>query len=79
MAIGDIQKFSFIVEDAEMIAELITRSAIFEQIYLYRESATTANLRQALSKLYNAVVLYLSEARKYFKDSSLSKSFYGYS
>lgn len=64
-----ISKISFIVEDAKIVAELITSFTIFEQIYLQREPPTTVSLRQVLARLYEARLIYLSKAKKYFKQS----------
>lgn len=71
---SDVSSLAFIIEDAEMIAELITRCAIFEKVYLKRISGSTFNLRQNLTKLYETIILYLSEARKFFGQNSVSMS-----
>lgn len=75
VAVSDISAFSFVVEDAEMISETITRFATFEQIYLQSTSSVVVKLRSELEKLYRGIVNYLVELRKYFEQSSLSKCF----
>jgi len=57
-----------------MIAELVTRCTLLEQIYLNRSSAGTFNLRRHLTRLYETITLYLSEAKRFFAQSSLSMS-----
>jgi hypothetical protein len=72
IAVGDISTFAFVVEDAEMIAGLVARCAVLEQLYLHGTSATTMKLKDALSKLYKAIISYFSEAKRYFQQNSLS-------
>ena len=56
------------VEGVEHVSNLITRYAIIEKLYL-RTNATEAaddQLKQAIVKLYSAVLEYLSKAARYY-------------
>ena len=49
---------------------MISRYAIFEDIYLRRPSMATEELQDALIGLYAAVLLYLSRAKSFFEQST---------
>lgn len=54
-----------------MVSNLITRYAIVEKLYLQHESKSIADdimeqLSQAIFKLYTAVLVYLSKAKRYY-------------
>ena len=73
IAISDIAKFGFVVEGAEVIARMISRYAIFEDIYLHRTSKATQELRDALVLLYTTMLLYLSKAKRFFEQNSAKR------
>ena len=78
IAAGDINKFAFVVESAETIARSISRYATFEQIYLGHDASASRaveGLKKALVKLYAAILIYLSKAKKYFEESTPSQFF----
>ena len=60
------------VEGMELISNLITRYAIFEDLYLQRTSTVVDQLSQSLVNLYAAVLKYLSEARRYYSQNTAS-------
>ena len=70
---NDFNKFASVVEGATLIAELICRYAIFEDLYLRYSSPATDELKRALVKLYTAAMIYLSKAKNYFDQNSASK------
>ncbi|KAH8589487.1 hypothetical protein B0O99DRAFT_333678 [Bisporella sp. PMI_857] len=72
IAVNDFNKFSFVIESAELIAELICRCAIFEDVYLQPSSPVGDELQRALVNLYVAVMVYLSKVKGYF-DQNLAK------
>ena len=52
------------------MSRMISRYAIFEDIYLRRPSMATEELQDALIGLYTAVLLYLSRAKSFFEQST---------
>ncbi len=73
IAVSDMVKFGFIVEGAEVIARMISRYALFEDIYLHRTSKAVQELEDALVRLYTAILLYLSEAKEFFEQNSAKR------
>ena len=73
IAVSDMLKFSFVVEGAEVIARMISRYAIFEDIYLHRASKATQELQDALVRLYTTILLYLSKAKDFFEQNSAKR------
>lgn len=72
MVTGDFQSYASMVESMELVARLVTRYAIFEELYLQEPSKTTALLAQALVKLYAQILTFLAKAVKYFTQGSTS-------
>jgi hypothetical protein len=60
------------IEEAALIAELICRYAIFEELYLQSASPATDELKRALVQMYAAIMVYLSKAKRYFDQNSAS-------
>ena len=54
------------VTGMEFVSSLIIRYIEFERLYLSRPSALMDPLKEALCSLYAAVLVYLSQARRYF-------------
>ena len=50
----------------EHISNLITRYAIFENLYLHRVSAARDQLAASIVRLYATVLIYLSKASRYY-------------
>ena len=61
------------VEGAASIAEMISRYAIFEELYLQSASSAANKLKGALVQLYAATMIYLSKAKSYFDQNTGSK------
>ena len=77
MAVGDINKFGFVVEGAEMIAYSISRFAIFEETYLHHTNSSMESvkaLEEAMIRLYASIFVYLARAKKYFDQKTASPS-----
>jgi hypothetical protein len=53
-------------EGLEHVSNLITRYAIFENLYLHVDSAVEGQLADAIVGLYTAILTYLSKARRYY-------------
>lgn len=70
VAVGDIDKFDFVVEGAESIARMIARYAIYEDIYLRHTSKASVELENALVRLYSTILSYQSKAKSFFDQSS---------
>ncbi|KAF6230805.1 hypothetical protein HO173_010921 [Letharia columbiana] len=78
LAVSDITNFAFIVEGAETMARSISRYATFEQIYLpYNSTASRAmkRLKDALVRLYAAILIYLAKAKRYFEEHTPKRMF----
>ena len=60
------------VQGMELVSNLITRYAIFEDLYLQRISTVADQLSQSLVNLYAAVLKYLSETRRYYSQNTAS-------
>ena len=74
MAVNDRRVFGEMLENLETVSHLITRFAMFEELYLQRKSAACAELQTTVISLYAEVLAFLAKARKYFQTSTRSKS-----
>ncbi|KAL8789942.1 MAG: hypothetical protein Q9195_006603 [Heterodermia aff. obscurata] len=74
VAVNDTQIFGATIESLETISRLITRYAIFEQLYLQRVSAARGQLLEALALLYAEILTVLANATKYFGTSTLVRT-----
>ena len=75
MAVGDINKFNFVVEGAEKIAYTISRFAIFERIYLHHATPVIDSakaLEEGLVRLYASIFVYLARSKRYFDQNTAS-------
>ncbi len=61
------------VEGAEMIARLIGRCNIFQNIHLHRKMLASKELEEALVRLYAMMILYLSKAKRFFEQTSVKR------
>ena len=73
VAVNDKKNFEELIESLEAISHLITRYAIFEELYLQRESAARHELEDMIVHLYAEVLTFLAKARKYLQNSATSK------
>ncbi|KAK3168532.1 hypothetical protein OEA41_004980 [Lepraria neglecta] len=74
VAVGDIEKFSFMIEGLEIIAYTIDHYAIFENIYLRSPvSSVVGKLNDALTAFYEVILKYLAKAKHYFEEKSGSR------
>ena len=73
VAVNDIQTFGTMVESLELISRLITRYAIFEELYIQRASTLRGELLKALVILYAKILTVLADATKYFRTSILGE------
>jgi hypothetical protein len=71
--VNDFEKYDFVVEGVEFIARLIARYAIFESLYLQRPGSIVDRLREALVRLYGAVLKFLSKSKAYYEQNTLGK------
>lgn len=73
VAVNDKKNFEELIESMEVVSHLITRYAIFEELYLQRESAARHELEDKIVRLYAEVLTFLAKARKYLQSSATSK------
>ena len=72
--VNDIDNFHFVLEGAEVIGRSISRSAIFQQIYLRRTPTQASSaLEAALIRLYSAIMLYMAAAKRYFEQKTATR------
>ena len=60
------------MEDIALITQMISRYAVFEDVYVRSMSTADDELEKALIQLYTAILIYLSKATKYFQENSAS-------
>ncbi|MCJ1332013.1 hypothetical protein MMC10_008705 [Thelotrema lepadinum] len=71
--VNDSNKFAAVIEGIEIIAELICRYAIVEDLYPQSSSAAGIELEKALVKLYAAILTCLSRARRYLEERKAAR------
>jgi hypothetical protein len=62
-----------VVEGLAQTAELISRYAVTEALYLQNKSEATKELERALVRLYADTLSYLSKAKQYVEQGTASK------
>jgi len=72
-SVNYVEKFGFIVAGVEILSHVVTRYAIFEDLYLDRAGQGSKELKKGLISLYASILLYLSKAKRFLEDSRLSK------
>ena len=70
---NDKKTFEELIESLEAVSHLITRYAMFEELYLQRESAARHELEDMIVCLYAEVLTFLAKARKFLQSSATSK------
>jgi hypothetical protein len=73
IAVNDSIKFTQVIVGLAHMAELICRYAVTEALYLQGTSKASEELQRAVVKLYTIVLRYLSKARQYFEQGTLSQ------
>lgn len=73
MARNDFDKFGFVLEGTELIARVIGRSAIFEDLYLSDAYQARDKLQESLLQLYTTILVYLSKAQRYYRQNTLTR------
>lgn len=73
VAVSDKQVFGATLEGLETISHLITRYAIFEDLYMQRDTAARGGLEAMLTGLYAEVLISLAKTKKYFQTPTASK------
>lgn len=74
VAVNDTQTFGAMAEGVEFVSNLITRYTIVEQLYLQNPSTAKDQLIKAITKLYAAVLKYLSKANRFYGRKSAGES-----
>jgi hypothetical protein len=74
VAVNDTETFGAMAEGVEFVSNLITRYMIVEQLYLQKFSTAKDQLIQAITKLYAAVLKYLSNANRFYGRNSAGES-----
>jgi hypothetical protein len=70
VAVNDAQTFGAMAEGVEFISNRITRYAIIEELYMRQDSTARHHLKQAIIKLYTAILQYLFKAKHYYERST---------
>ncbi|KAF8853835.1 hypothetical protein BDZ45DRAFT_64299 [Acephala macrosclerotiorum] len=66
VAVGDIEKYAFVVDSLEDISRCICRCTLLERLYLNSSAAATHELRVSLVKTYGAILHFLFTAKRFF-------------
>lgn len=72
--LNDSETFGAMAEGIELVSSLLPRYAMIEDRYLHDASALKGDLEESLVRLYAAVLVYLSRARRYYTMNTTSKS-----
>src|ERR1700722_13408879 len=70
VAVIEQQTFGAVLEGMERISNLISRCAIFEDLYLHPQLRSYTGLEKALTELYRRVLRYLSKAKRFYSKST---------
>jgi Cdc6-like AAA superfamily ATPase len=76
VTINEHDRHKAVIEGMELAADLITRSAIIETLYLDSDSNSSTpvdQLRKALLKLYTQILRFLSDAVRHYSKSGLAR------
>lgn len=73
IAVNDINQFAFVVENMTVMAHLIARYALFENLYLRQDTPAARELEKMVVQLYSRVLIYLSKSKSYLKQNSASE------
>jgi hypothetical protein len=73
ITIKDSQIFGAMMEGLEIIASLLPRYAVFEDIYLREPSIAMERLKDSLIMLYSATLIFLSKTIHYFRRSTVKR------
>ena len=65
-AVSEHQAFDVVIEGLERISSLISRYAIFEDLYLEPQLKSYSGLEKALTVLYVGVLKFLAKARRFY-------------
>lgn len=72
ITIGDVEKFSALVEGLEKISSVLTRYSLLEDVYPAKSNSSPLckELQSSLIRLYTAILRYLVKAKSYFSQST---------
>ncbi|KAH7076544.1 hypothetical protein BKA63DRAFT_510284 [Paraphoma chrysanthemicola] len=73
LAVNDVHKYGSIIEGLAEVAELICRYRATESLYLRSASPHTKELERHIVKLYANILLYLSNAKRYFGEGKTKR------
>ncbi|KAL8787748.1 MAG: hypothetical protein Q9213_002068 [Squamulea squamosa] len=73
VAVSDTHVFGTTVSGLENVSHLITRYAMFEQVYTQRKTVASPGLEPLLTGLYAEVLTFLAKAKKYFQTPTAVK------
>ncbi|KAK2036992.1 hypothetical protein LZ31DRAFT_482286, partial [Colletotrichum somersetense] len=72
VAVGDLNTYAQLLERTTEIAEIICRNALVERLLSQNQSDGAEELRRALVKLYACILVYLTKARSYYLQNTLT-------
>jgi hypothetical protein len=64
--VNDTQVYGAMIEGLELVSSLVTRYSIIEGLYLQGTSVEKEQLADSITRLYTAILVYLSKARRYY-------------
>lgn len=63
---NDSQAYGAMIEGLEFVSSLVARYAMIEGVYLQGTSVEREQLVDSITRLYTAILVYLSKARRYY-------------
>jgi hypothetical protein len=70
MAVGDVEKFGFIVEGCTDLSYLIDYYCVIEDLYLGKPGGASHGLKDALVRAYALILEYLCKSKAYFSSKT---------
>jgi hypothetical protein len=70
-ALNDVETFGFLLEGVDMVAHLLVRCTIFENLYLNQKYQATTELESALRRLFTMLFDFIIKARRYFEQRTV--------
>jgi hypothetical protein len=64
--VNDSQTYGAMIEGLEFVSRLVARYALVEELYLQGTSVEKDQLADSITRLYAAILVYLSKARRYY-------------
>ncbi|KAL8771405.1 MAG: hypothetical protein Q9209_003073 [Squamulea sp. 1 TL-2023] len=75
VVVSDTHVFGSTISGLETVSHLITRYAVFEQVYTQRKTVASPGLEPLLTGLYAEALTFLAKAKKYFQTPTAGEGY----